>query len=43
MRVFNNEDIIYIKGYYYTIIEDNLEEVPINSYLKQAIELVKYI
>jgi len=42
MRVFDDEDIMDVKGHHQAVIQGNLEEVPTNSHPKQAIELVEH-
>jgi SHS family lactate transporter-like MFS transporter len=43
MRVFDDEDIVDVKGHHHAVMEGNLEEVPTNSHPKQATELVEHV
>ena len=43
MRVFDDEDIVDVKGHHHAVIEGNLEEVPTGSNRKQAVELVEHV
>ena len=43
MRVFDDEDIMDVKGHHHAVMEGNLEEVPTNPDSKQATELVENV
>ncbi|KAN0120388.1 MFS general substrate transporter [Hyaloscypha variabilis] len=43
MRVFDDDDIVDVKGHHHAVMEGNLEEVPTNARPKQAIELVETV
>jgi SHS family lactate transporter-like MFS transporter len=43
MRVFDDDDIVDVKGHHHAVMEGNLEEVPTNARPKQVIELVETV
>ncbi len=43
MRVFDDDDIVDVKGHHHAVMEGNLEEVPTNARPKQAVELVENV
>lgn len=44
MRVFDDDDIIDVKGHHHAVMEGNLEEVPTNTNPKNgATELVEHV
>jgi SHS family lactate transporter-like MFS transporter len=45
MRVFDDDDIIDVKGHHHAVMEGNLEEVPTHSDArpKHAVELVEQV
>ncbi len=45
MRVFDEDDIIDVKGHHHAVMEGNLEEVPTHSDMrpKHAVELQEHV
>jgi SHS family lactate transporter-like MFS transporter len=44
MRVFDDDDIVDVKGHHHGVMEGNLEEVPTNRIRKNgAVELVENV
>jgi SHS family lactate transporter-like MFS transporter len=43
MHVFDDDDIIDVKGHHFAVMEGNLEEAPTNPERKAATELVESV